>query len=388
MNDMRIDQDAAFAEVILSPEYRDALNAASLDELHFNDQKIATEQIVLSALATNLQNGELAFEQRRLAALEDLHGENLGAFKGYFLKLGGDSDPTDISVEDVEDGRPETKQTNDRIKQSMALYEDPIDFLDDALEIIGSRSRYDIANVGPENYATAIKFFADKYAAFPSNNLDERKVHDVVSRCMKGFFSISKREEPNFVELTNIFAAIRDLPLDTFDVKFTKPILDKALTHLPTFHNGTLSVLLAATAKMNIEPAPEVAANLVDLTMRKMRSFETTKDMRRALRAVANLERTPAADQAFATFLELRNNLEDPLDLSGLDETAARMLSIVESVIDDPDLAAQAQQVSFKCAVQAVEMHKREERRGAMTPQQLDDMKNVVKRIVSNFKSL
>lgn len=119
-----------------------------------------------------------------------------------------------------------------------------------------------------------------------------------------------------------------------------------------------------------------------------MKSFETTTDMRRSIRAIANLPATLAANQAFRTFLEVRNNLEQPLDVNGIDELNERLLTIVESVIDDLELIPEAKDLAFNSAQRAVAIYQTQKNRGSLTVSQIGDLKAIVDRIVKNFNAM
>jgi len=386
---MRYNAPAEFAEVLVSPDYRATLDAAfEASPEHFHEQEIAAQDIIFNAIKHRSSTSDRAWEVRRQAALAELGDTDLGAFNDYIQGLGGKAAPSELLLTDLEAGKPEIVRINSRIMASNRLYEEPIDFLESALDIINTKPGSGRLFRGPENYATAIKFFANKYEEFPSTHLSKTTIKELVDRTMEGFLEVAQKDKPNFVEMTNMYYAMRTLPRGSFDKKFTADILTHSLEQLPTYNSRTLAILLAAVAKLDVSEMGETAATLVDLTMRKGKKFETTSDMRQALRAISNLPQTAAANRTFATFLEVRNNLEEPLDMDGIMETNERLLYIVSNVIDDPDLTLQAKEVAHTSAKRAIQLLQRAQHLGDVTTSQLTYMKETVARIVNNCNAI
>jgi hypothetical protein len=386
---MRVDHAASYAEIIISTEYRGALNAAfEQSPEDYAAQQSATDQIIAGAFHNRLANSNYAWEIRRQASLAEIKGTDLGPFSDSIRSLGGEATPSTEELSSIEPGSAEVIRTNSKIVALNEFMDEPIDFMESALDTIddrkrggGTRSR----NIGPENYTTSLKFFADKFQEFPSSHLDKQLITNQVSRAMEGFVAITRRDAPNFIEMTNLYFAIRALPRGSFDPKFTQQILTHSLEHIPEYHESTLNVMLGALAKMDLKEYPTAAASLVDLALRKNKTFERTANMRQALRAVANLPATPAANDTFRTFLEVRNNLEDPLDIDGIDEINERLLYVVQRVIDDPHLSLQAKELAYNCTTLAMHIYGRERVQGNLTEAQLKQRQDTIGRIRNNF---
>ncbi len=157
---------------------------------------------------------------------------------------------------------------------------------------------------------------------------------------------------------------------------------------MPSYHRDIFPVMFGALAKLPLDNVGEEAATLVDLAMRQFSSFHTTNEMRVALRAIANLPMSAQANRAFNTFLELRNNLEKPMDEGGLDETNELLVRIVNNVITDPALILEAKELAKTCAARAVAMYKRAEAAGELSESQMADLHKLVDRIVVNWTQI
>jgi hypothetical protein len=289
-------------------------------------------------------------------------------------------------------GAPEVVSTNTRIVSLSKLPGDPIDFMDGALEVIKTAIEASCDNqpskVGPENYATALKLFADKFKAFPSTHLDKELIRQKVGVCLDGFAKIAQTDKPNFVEMTNIYTTILVLPKGTFEQKHTKMLLQHSFEQLPKYDSQTLSLLIAALSKLDLSNSGESAAHLVDLALRKNNPLETTRTYRSALRAIANLPESTAANRAFATFLDVRSKLERPLDIEGLEEVNYLLLTTVSSVVEDPELCLQAREIAFANTAAAHETLKQRSARGDLTAEQLEQLKHAVRRITQFYSRI
>jgi len=182
--------------------------------------------------------------------------------------------------------------TNRQIISISDVEAEPIDFLDEALDIIDERKAAGNSLVGPENYATALKFFADKYWAIPTTHLDQTIIKELVDRSMDGFVEVAAEDKPNFVELSNLYVVICKLPKGSVDPIYSEPIVAHSLDTLPDYDSGILKLARAAMAKLDLSSTAESAATFIDLSMRKGTSFETTLDMRQSLSAIANLPKS------------------------------------------------------------------------------------------------
>lgn len=382
---------AAFAEIVVSPEYRAAENEAfeqSADYDSFKAEQTVTEELVVTALYNQVTEKERAWELRRQAALTEMDGITLGGFKSYIHGLGGESTPTNATVEDLGAGQAEVVRTNNKVVGISRLSEEPIDFMDDALDLVESRKRESRSNTGPENYATALKLFSDKYLEFPSSHLDPRVIKEMVKRAMDGFVDIAQTDRPNFVEMTNIYFAIRTLPVGTFDMKYTEDIIGHSLEQLPTYNAKTINLMIASMSKLDLSETGESAATLYDLALRKSGGLEKSVNMGQAVRTVANLPKSKASERAFATFLEFRNNLEQPQDLMGLDLINESLVRIVENVIEDTELTGQAKELAQRSAQLAIAIFRRAKHLGDATAAVLSSMEETGRRIVANYNRI
>lgn len=384
---------ADFAEVIVSKAYRDTLNRDfDANPETYTKHRDNAQALVFGALAVSDAFTDNIWESRRQIALDANSDNTLGKFTDFIHDKGGQSKPSTLELIDLGPGAPEVVSTNTRIVALSNLPGDPIDFMDSALEVIktadASVRDNQPAKVGPENYATAIKLFANKYKEFPSAHLDKELIKQRVSLCLDGFAKVTLDDKPNFVEMTNIYTAVLVLPRGSFDQSHTDMLIKHSLEQLPNYDSRTLSLVVAALSKLDVSETSETAAHLIDLALRKNNPLETTRTYRSALRAIANLPETPAANRAFATFLDVRSKLEGPLDMEGLEEVNYLLLSIVSNVIDDPALCLKAQEIAFANTAAAHETIKQRSARGDLTTEQLEELKNVVRRITQFYSRI
>jgi hypothetical protein len=378
---------AAYAEIIVSPGYREALNTAYQDSPDkYQDQQELAQGIMLGALGLRQPLGERLWEMRRTAALAQT---GLGPFNACLQHVGGESTPSNLTQEDLGSAPPEIVQTNSGILGLKRIHTDPFEFFESALTLIDARKaespRKSVNNIGPGNYTTALKFFTDLYHDTSASRLDLGDTVDLVSRCMNGFEAITRTDKPNFIEMTNLYAAIRGLPVGTFDEKFTPMILKHSLEQLPTFHSATLPLLMTALGKLDLADAGDTAGALFDLAMRKSQSFETSQDMRNALRVMVNLPKSPVSDTAFETFLLMRNNLENVLDMEGLDEVNERLWRVARLVIGDPELIDKAGEMAKTCAQRSALLYKQVKHLGEVTKTRLDELQLTARRTGQHY---
>lgn len=386
---MSAETDAQFAEIIISSDFRDAVNSAfAADPDHYQDQRSAAEAILLESITTQPTIPEAMWEARRQSALTEAYGTDLGPFNDYIQNQGGTSAPAELTVDDLDRGKPEIVRTNSRITGLHTVIDDPVNFINAALETIDSQKRRGPGHVGPENYATALKYFTDKWIDFPTDHIDRDTVDDAVNRGIAGFLTVTKSDPPNFVEMTNVYYTIGLLPPETVGQNHTNGLLTNSLDQLPTFNRQTLGIILGALSKLDLSESGETSGDLVDLTFRKSGSFETTRDMRRGLRAVDNLPPSPATDRSFGTFLEIRNQLEQPLDIEGADEVTSRLLHIVSEVTESPELTDEARELAKSCAVRALQLARQLKNEGGLTKEQFDQLQVTITRIGSNYTQI
>lgn len=388
--------EAAFAEETLSPAFRDALNKESDKDLEaYTQKKEAAEALILGAIPVALgrravNRRALGWHMRRELALSKADGDvqDIGEFGQYVDSL----DPhAEFNVPDdyiLTPGGPEVVRTNYMVVASKDIESDPLDYFETALDTIAQRKNESPNNINPENYATALKLFTDKFRESGVTRIDREDTKDLVDNCLNGYLDVAEREEPNPIGMTNIYASIRRLEQGVVDKKFTMPLLTLTLEHIPQFHNGTKIVALGGIGKLDLSDSGEVGADCIDLIMRSGLQLEKTSDLRVVARAIANLPATLAANETFKTFLAVRNGLEQPLDLEGLDELNQHLRRIVEHVVDDPELTKQAIEVAHTNVLSAVEIMKARSNDDSLTKQQLQDLRTVVQRIADNWRSL
>ena len=365
----------------------------SMDEIDAHaDAKAAARAVLFDAIVSNQKAPEAAkkWEMSRIAALREVGGTALGSFSSYFAALNGEVHATRSEVTDLPEGDYSVIRTNGSIVTANRLYEAPVEFLDTSLGIIERRKHQDRSSIGPENYATALKYFTNKYANLdePSEEVAFSDVYQLTTDVLKGFIDASRRDEPNFVEMTNIYTSIRTLPIGSVDKVFTKPLLQQSLRSLPEYGNETITTLFGALTKMDIADNGEAAANLVNLALRKRKEFEDSNQLRVATRAVEKLPKTVASEKAVAALLQYRNGLEHSLDLDGADEMNYRLLKIAENVIDSSELHVQIKALSESIARRASEVAKRYFLDGGLTKDQDEQVKQTFARIMGHYKAI
>jgi hypothetical protein len=223
------------AELLVSTGYRDAVNAGfeqSPDK--YMIQQTAAQAVIFEAFNQKGAMAERIWETRRMAALTEATGTDLGLFGDYIHSQGGKSKPAALTIADLPAGEPEVVKTNAAINGLNRVYSEPIDFLESALEFTTQRRQAGKGKVGPENYATMLKFFADKVQTFPSTHLDPVLTSTLANRAMDGFVDIAKVDKPNFVEMTNVYVAVRTLPPGAFAPRQSGPVIAHSLEQLLT----------------------------------------------------------------------------------------------------------------------------------------------------------
>lgn len=384
-----VETSAAFAEVLVSPDFRAAVNVAFAENPDdYAEHKDFAETLIINSLYGNFSNSQRIWNVRHHAAMAVATGSELGAFNDYLQNQGGEAEPSRLEARDLGDGASEIVRTNGLILGLHKIYDEPIDFMEDALSAIEGRKKQVRGSVGPENYATALKFFTDKYQEFPSSHLDKTVIKSQIDEAMTGFLQITKRDKPNFVEMTNLYVAIRTLPRGTFDGMFSNDILLHSLEQLPTYNARTVQIMIAALGKLDLSVTGETGATLIDLGLRKSKGLEKTANMHQTARAIAALPTSRAADRTFDTFLKTRNNLEYPQDLEGLDALNFSLAQIAQNVIQDPALFIDVKQLAETCAANAVRLYRQKESTGDVTTAELQRLKTTVRRIVSNFNAI
>jgi hypothetical protein len=393
---------AATAETIVSdPAYLSAANApfSNPQERITEDEMSAyatfrnnAQTIIFDAYAAypHTEEAERNWQMQRAASLYKLGGNALGSFQKYFDGLNSAAPSTEGPDGLVLVGENGPKSTNDRIIRIKNAFEDPLEFSDAALGVIQQRRKSERDAVGPENYATTIKFFADKYANLDltDTSIDAKDISKVVKQILNGFFAVAKSDMPNFVEMTNIYSAIKMLPAGSVDKQFTKPLLEYSFKMLPEYSDSVIATLLGTIPKLDLEEHGTSAAELVNLALRKGKQFETTTDFRVALRALAVLPKSDATDQSLKAFFVYRNDLEQSLTLEGVDEVMERFRTIANNVVGSTDLYRELKQIAERAARGASERTKRAIREGTYTNSQMSEVQVVFSRIMQNYGAI
>lgn len=388
------------------PRYRQALNAPFESENHITIEAYEAHQAAIRAIKDTLVQSlednpretqtEMVWDVRRRMLAQKLAGVSFGAFES-FLQGDGETKPSDLKISDLPDGEPLVVKTNSQIitaSRSSEFQDKPRDFFDTTLHIIAQRLNDSESNVGPENYATALKFYADKYIGASVTGEQQQVAPDnsdvkaLMDECLDGFFAIAEKDAPNFVEMTNLYAAIQALPKGVVDERFTEPILAYSLRNMDDYNPAILTLLLNTIAKIDIHEYGDAAAETVDLALRKGKQFETTRDFRIALRALASLPKGPKTDQALRTFFTVRNDLEQALDVEGAEEVVGRLLDIVKFGTEDAELTIMIKETAETSIVKASQAYDELIRYGQMTVAQVEQMGARLKSIVEKYKTM
>lgn len=349
-------QAAYFAEAMLSSEYRDASNTDfKLDPDASVDHRKAAQAVVAEVAALSRRErgtaGHAAWELSRLATLSEIEGQQFGGFEAFLHGHNAAAAPATTLPEELPTGEYLVKKTNEQVVALSDIFIEPIDFMDTALDMIKHQS---VNAVGPENYATAFKFFADKYMSFPSAHLDRQFVEAAALEGLGGFLETAKYDRPNFIEMTNIFTAIKRLPPGIIAGDKAQELTHLSVELLPELTVETLKQLVGAYGKLGLEKAGSHAANLLDLVLRQGYPFEKTIDLQMALSAVANLPQSAAAQRAFNTLLTKNTNLEQSLTIDGAEAATLQLKKICDTITDQPELIQKAKAVALRAVESAM----------------------------------
>lgn len=376
----------------------DFYNSKSLDlvemadiEAHKQARNAAKELIFDSYVEYGRRPAaEQKWQLARETAIVHMGGVALGPFYDYLTSFEGEVTSSELSIDNLPEGDGRVITTNSKIIMANKTFQDPVEFIDAALEIIQRRKRQLLANIGPENYATAIKFFTDKYAALehPTREVDPRTIKDYMDECVGGFINIWRNDEPNFIEMTNVYASIRMLPQGSVDHSFTGPLINQSLRSLPDYSNDTISTMLSALPKLDLTGQEEPTAQLVNLAIRKSKKFEKTADMRITLRAISVLPRSQASEQALKAFFEYRNDLEQSLDIIGAEEVVDRLRVIADIHQDNLPIVAAIKEIAERAARSISEKAKRALLEGRLSTEQEVDLREAFERIMRSYLAI
>lgn len=360
-----------YAELVLSPGFRKINDRAA--EMADNDgdtyrQWRENMDEHLGGLAASIVDKEdlegEVWQHQRQVALSLLEDKQLGPFADYSFSLtvGGraaEVEPSSIEYPVLPPGEPEIVATNTRVRSLAENTEEPMEFLRSALGYIKHRRQKGNDYEGPENYATALKFFTDKTFDHPvmdQSSMDAAR--KLVTEGIGNFLRISERDEPNLIEITNILSTIKNLPPDMLDKRLSAGVLTHVLKLMDDFSQRGLNVLIGALGKIDSEQCAEPAAMVLDLALRKGSKMDRSGDMLSALRAVANLPKTTASERTFTTLLDVRNALELSSDLESLREVNKLLRQIVDNVTESKADSLRAKQLAEAVARRAVDLYK------------------------------
>jgi len=395
------------AEIIESdPRYRDALNAPYASEVPSIDidtqrayQDVADTVIIdtIKEVGVDAKPEIRHWEAGRQAIMTLLSGQALGSFENYFL--GTDSIPH-ISAADPEElpgGEYDIIFTNNRIVQLDNVVE-PLDFLDTALGVIDRQKKISHNKIGPENYSTALKLFSRKYLNLVRGEdevvgdalvlPDLTDVKELVDEALQGFSNVASRDEPNYVEMTNIYATINALPKGAIDPRFTHDILMYTVKIMDELDSLAVGTLLSAIPKMDISEHPLETSAIVNMLLQRETQFDTTYSLRMTVRAIESLQKNDQTDAALRTFFDMAEGFEKPLDLEGIDEVLDRLKHIIKGGTEDPLLSVHAKEFADKCFAQAGYLTRKILTQGTSTQAQIEQLRETYGRIKANYQAI
>lgn len=368
-------------------------------EVHLGSQEVANDIIARSIqeVGVKASEQERAWHAGRFAVMAFLGEQKLGTFEPYFLGKEAIPSTPEIEQDILPAGEIAVVQTNNRIYRYSKTIDDPFEFLDTSLGVIDRQKKLGRDKIGPENYATAMKEFADKYSSIESEASDHKdlptspnlaEVKELMDESLTGFLSVASRDTPNYVEMTNVYAAIRTLPKGAIDKKFTHDLLMHSVNTMDQFNHKTTKVLLGALPKIDTSAYPLEASSIVNLGLRRGMRFDTTRDVRIAVRAIDSLQKNPQTDAALEMFFELSEGLDQPLDLEGADEVLDRLHRIIDETTEDPALSSRAKKFGYKCMARVDQIARQQMASGTLTQAQVGQLRTTYDRIKTNYLAL
>ena len=335
------------------------------------------------------------WEHQRHVAMEMLDGKTFGPFSDYVYKINiaGESvrkAPGDGDASKLPAGEIDVVATNERVVRMSKSIDDPLEYIKESLDYIRQRKQQGGSKFeGPENYATALKLFTDKTIDSPLiDDEDREEARKHISSTLGNFLRVSDKDPANIVEVTNILAAVKNLPAGLVDTRFTPGILKESLKMLDEFSQRGLNVLMGAMGKLDVSECPEAAAMTVDLALRSGAQFERSSDMLRSLRAVANLPHSNASERAFTTLLDVRNTLEVASDIESLCDTNKLLLQIVEESTENPNDTMRARGVAEYSARRALDLYSHMAKSRKYTTEELERAREKVEAAVKYARSI
>ncbi len=308
---------------------------------------------------------DLVWQMQRGIVESTLEGRPIGPFAKYFfgLKIGGEAVRASSGIDTahlLDNGEPGVVATNNHITNLSNRETDPNIFLSGALQYITERNRNAGQHfVGPENYASSLKFFTDKYVGMQTEYSDEDRatMKDLAKRCIGKFLGIADKIPPNIIEMSNIMASIKRLPSGTFDKQFSEGILRHMTDAINNTDQRGVDLIISTVGKLDVSECGDAASMLVDLALRKGQPIERSAQMNGTLRAIANLPHSSFSERAFHTFLETRNNIETASSLDSLESAVKNLSTIVGEVTKNQADSVTAKQMAENIAMQAVRIY-------------------------------
>jgi len=404
---LSIKESGALAEITVSDKrYRDALNAPFANDSLFDVDVLHAHQATadmiigntLKEVGINADPETQRWEAGRNAVLSLLSRKALGSFEGYFL--GVDVIPVIpvVKAEELPEGQFDVAATNNRIVRYSNSIDDPIEFFDTTLGVIDRQKKIGYDKIGPENFATALKLFSDKYSSLKQENDDTdsdslvmpdiEDVKHLTNEALRGFFDVASRDAPNYLEMTNIFASICALPKGVIDPKFTQNILLYATKNMDQYEPRNTRLLMAALAKIDTSEYPLETSAMVNMLLHMGGEFEMSRDVRTAIRAIDTLQKNPQTDAALKEFFELSVGFDQTLLLEGVDEVIDRLGHIISEGTEDRDLSVSAKQFANKCMSRANGLTRQLLASGTLTQAQMEELKITYTRIKTNYESI
>lgn len=396
--------------IVAEPAFRKADANGFDDETHYTIDQIVAHQTARShaeaimfetaiELPRTADKYEVAWEEQRRAALGKVMGSRAltQSFDEYFLELPAVSAPNIHNPGDLDAGQKDAVQLNARIVGLYKNQHSPLIFMESALEEIkqtdAREERRKILQPGPENYATALKFFADKVSEQEEiSDVEKVAIRTLVTQALDGFFEIAKTDTPNYIEMTNVYASFVRFPKGTVDARFTRPIVEHSLITLPEYSTKTVRVMMRALAKLDINREGvdgDAVARLVNLGIRKGGPFERTDDLRDALRTISLLPRSHAADRALVATISLRQGVEQAARIDDADEIIARIRTIADDVVSGQKIySALKEQIALPAANSARARFRNDSLAGKYTAAQEQDYRAVMQRIALNVRAI
>lgn len=393
---------AQIAEWLLSDEFRNAssetFDAAEGDGEVYRIWRENTDAH-LGALAVSVQSGKNiignVWNTQLHVARAAAYGDPVGPFANFFydIRVGGARPevlPNDTDTGNLlGSGEPGVVRTNSMIMSLAREIESPVDYIKAASELMKGRRKQGGNQVeGPENYATALKQFTDK---LPDDNLEEGDISALkpyANDLMAGFLRIAETDEPNIIEVTNIMAAIKRLPKDTVDKRYSDGIIKHVLDQLPEFSDRGINLVAPVISKLDVSDCGETAAMTLDLALRKGTKIVRSGDMLTNLRAVCNLPSGPATERAFTALLDVRSAVEVAANVQDLDEMTRRIADSIEHGTQNSHDTIRAKGVAEFAVKRAMELHQHAVSSGNLAPVELEHNYKVIMRMIDRFKKM